>query len=211
MNRKTIPLAGCSAVAMLMLLPAMAKPLLGQERGSVAKGAREYGNLCGSCHNARSPLERTDRQWVTIMNHMRVRANLTGDQVRDVLAFLQATNTDPRERAPLEGAGAGAPTAGEPGELSSFTPSTDVAVIAEGERLLSQKACLGCHVIGSQGGQLGPSLNGVVQRKGVEFVWQKVADPTINNATSLMPNFGLSEEEIAAIIAFLNTLDGGDE
>ncbi|MEE8494403.1 MAG: c-type cytochrome, partial [Nitrospirales bacterium] len=148
---------------------------------------------------------------VTIMNHMRVRANLTGDQVRDVLAFLQAANTDPRERAPLEAAGAGAPTAGEPGELSSFTPSTDVAVIAEGERLLSQKACLGCHVIGSQGGQLGPSLNGVVQRKGVEFVWQKVADPTINNATSLMPNFGLSEEEIAAIIAFLNTLDGGDE
>ena len=55
MNRKTILLAGCSAVAMLVLLPAMAKPLLGQERGSVAKGAREYGNLCGSCHNARSP------------------------------------------------------------------------------------------------------------------------------------------------------------
>ena len=208
MNGRMLLESRWRTAAVLLLLSSVAGPLSAQERGSVAKGARQYGAVCGSCHNARSPLERTDRQWVTIMNHMRVRANLTGDQVRDVLAFLQATNTDPRERAPLEGAGAPAPAAGLP---VSLTPSTDPEIIADGERLVSQKACLGCHVVGKQGGQVGPSLNGVVQRKGVEFVWQKVADPTINNATSLMPNFGLSEEEIAAIIAFLNTLDGGDE
>ncbi len=208
MNGRMLLESRWRTAAVLLLLSSVAGPLSAQERGSVAKGARQYGAVCGSCHNARSPLERTDRQWVTIMNHMRVRANLTGDQVRDVLAFLQATNTDPRERAPLEGAGATAPAAGLP---VSLTPSTDPEIIADGERLVSQKACLGCHVVRKQGGQVGPSLNGVVQRKGVEFVWQKVADPTINNATSLMPNLGLSEEEIAAIIAFLNTLDGGDE
>ena len=67
-----------------------------QDGDQVSEGARVYGTTCGSCHNARSPLERTDRQWTVIVNHMRARANLTGSETRAVLAFLQATNTVPR-------------------------------------------------------------------------------------------------------------------
>ena len=63
-----------------------------QDGDLVSEGARVYGTTCGSCHNARSPLERTDRQWTVIVNHMRARANLTGSETRAVLAFLQATN-----------------------------------------------------------------------------------------------------------------------
>lgn len=170
---------------------------------SVAEGARVYGNMCGRCHNARSPLERTDREWVTIVNHMRVRANLTGKQVRDVVAFLQATNADPRQEVALPGqpgvpVGARAPGRG---------PASDnPEVIARGRTLVQQSACLGCHVVGTEGSQVGPSLNGIVLRRGPDFVRQKLAEPTFNNATSMMPNFGLTEEQIEAIVAYLNTL-----
>ena len=172
---------------------------------SVSEGARVYGTTCGRCHNPRSPLERRDREWVTIANHMRVRANLTGKQVRSVLAFLQATNSDPRERVLLP-EGPGARQAGAGTQLRTGAASSDPQVIARGKALTDEKACLGCHVIGSGGGPVGPSLNGVLNRRDAEYVRRKVADPTFDNATSMMPNFGLTPEQIEAIVAFLASL-----
>ncbi len=188
-------------LAVLLLLPGVAAAQA--NGGDVAEGARVYGDMCGRCHNPRSPLERTDRDWVTIANHMRVRANMSGKQLQDVLAFLQATNTDPRERAPIGGG-----AAAEAGALGSGAPSTDPEVIARGEELVAQNACLGCHVIGKAGGNVGPRLNGIMKRREPEFVRRKLADPTLDNTTSMMPNFGLSSEEIEAILAYLATLDG---
>lgn len=177
--------------------------LAAQAQDDVATGAKVYGDMCGRCHNARSPLERTDREWVTIANHMRVRANLTGGQLRAVLAFLQATNSDPSEVA--------APSAPTPQHLPSPDQTgpvaTDSASVAQGRALMQAKACVGCHVIGSAGGKVGPALNGVVARRGAAFVRQKLADPAFNNATSMMPNFGLTQAEIEAVTAYLATLD----
>jgi mono/diheme cytochrome c family protein len=171
-------------------------PGLTQQAGSVVEGARIYGDVCGTCHNPRSPLERSDRDWVTIVNHMRVRANMSGQQARDVLAFLQATNQDPRQEAniPRE---TGDPAIGvqQAGE------------VAQGERLVGEKACLGCHIIGDGGGNIGPSLNGVVSRKGADDVARKIVDPTFDSSTSMMPNFGLSEEEAGWITAYLATVN----
>ncbi len=197
--------AAVVALALLMIAPPQA---VAQESNAIAEGARVYGETCGLCHDARSPLERSDRDWVTIINHMRVRANMTGDQVRNVLAFLQATNTDPSERTPLPGGES--PAAVGPGEqrAAGAAVSKDPAVIARGESLVAQRACLGCHVVGKAGGQIGPTLNGVVSRRGADYVRDKMEDPTFDNKTSMMPNFGLSAEEIAAIMAFLATLNG---
>jgi len=176
------------------------------QSNAIAEGARVYGATCGRCHNPRSPLERSDRDWVTIANHMRVRANLTGQQVRSVLAFLEATNNDPAQPSELATGGAQAPA-----RATAERPvSTDAATIARGHTIVQQKACLGCHVIGNTGGNIGPSLNGVVGRRGATLVWHKLADPTFNNATSMMPNFGLSDDQIEAIVAYLNTLNGGE-
>jgi len=44
------------------------------------------------CHNARDPQEFRDDLWKPIVTHMRVRAGLTGQEARDILAFLQASN-----------------------------------------------------------------------------------------------------------------------
>jgi hypothetical protein len=52
-------------------------------------GAELYSMHCNRCHPERYPTERTAAQWKTIMLHMRVRANLPGDQARLILKYLQ--------------------------------------------------------------------------------------------------------------------------
>ena len=64
----------------------------------VAYGAEVYGYSCGRCHNARAAVERTDRAWEAVVDHMRVRANLTGGEARAVTAFMRALNLAPSER-----------------------------------------------------------------------------------------------------------------
>ena len=192
------------AAAMLTVTGLAATDLTGQESAGrqVAKGASVYGTMCGRCHNPRSPLERTDREWVVIVNHMRVRGNLTGKEARSVVAFLQSTNTDPRRTVVTEGA---VPATEE--TVTSGPAATDAESIAEGKSLIDQKACLGCHVIGNAGGSVGPGLNGVVGSKGAAFVRRKLANPPFNNAASMMPNFGLTSEQIEAILAYLARLE----
>lgn len=175
---------------------------------AVGKGAAVYGSMCGRCHNPRSPLERSDRDWVTIVNHMRIRGNLTGGQVRSVLAFLQATNSDPSRPSPIVSTPAATARHLEPTEDPI---STDPALISLGEVLLTQRACIGCHLIGGAGGNVGPSLDGVTSRRDVRFLRQKLIDPTVGNATSMMPNLGLTGDEIEAILAFLASLGEDDE
>ncbi len=51
-------------------------------------------------------------------------------------------------------------------------------------------------------------MNDLVGRQGARFVRQKLMDPTFNNRNSMMPNFGLTQEQIDAVIAYLATLNG---
>ncbi len=64
-----------------------------QDPSIIAKGAGLWASNCTRCHNARSPMERNDRSWVTVVNHMRARANLTKSEARAIAAYLQAVNT----------------------------------------------------------------------------------------------------------------------
>ncbi len=57
-----------------------------------ARGAQAWANNCSRCHNMRDPKELRDDQWRAAVAHMRVRAGLTGQEARDVLAFLQGSN-----------------------------------------------------------------------------------------------------------------------
>lgn len=118
--------------------------LHGQSPEDVAKGAEVWAGTCMRCHNARPSAERTDAQWVTIVNHMRARANLTRTQARSVTVFLQATNlpegptanlpTPPQGEASGEvGEGGGQPEAAEAGEASAEVtePSGEVTIDPE--------------------------------------------------------------------------------
>ena len=59
---------------------------------SVTSGGETWSQVCGECHNLRPPSEYSDNQWAVAVHHMRVRAPLTGQQQKDILRFLQASN-----------------------------------------------------------------------------------------------------------------------
>jgi mono/diheme cytochrome c family protein len=68
-------------------------PAAGVTRASlVTTGGTLWGKTCGQCHNLRPPSEYSDAQWAVAVHHMRVRVPLTGQEQRDILAFLQASN-----------------------------------------------------------------------------------------------------------------------
>lgn len=62
------------------------------KKGDVGRGAKAWVDNCVRCHDARDPKELRDDQWITTTYHMRIRAGFTGQQVRDVIAFLQMSN-----------------------------------------------------------------------------------------------------------------------
>jgi len=55
-------------------------------------GVQLWSDNCMRCHNSRPPEEFSAAQWETIVNHMRLRANLTGEESREIVAFLKASN-----------------------------------------------------------------------------------------------------------------------
>ena len=61
--------------------------------GDLAAGAKQWADNCGRCHNVRDPRDLRDDQWITTAFHMRIRAGLTGQDTRNILTFLQESNT----------------------------------------------------------------------------------------------------------------------
>jgi len=59
----------------------------------LANGAKVWAETCMRCHNVRTPDNLSKRAWIYSMNHMRVRAGLTGQETRDVLAFILSSKT----------------------------------------------------------------------------------------------------------------------
>jgi hypothetical protein len=53
-------------------------------------GAQLWAENCIRCHNIRSPSNYSPAQWEVVMTHMRVRANLTPEEHKKILAFLKA-------------------------------------------------------------------------------------------------------------------------
>ncbi|UFS62870.1 hypothetical protein LOH54_01770 [Sulfurimonas sp. HSL-3221] len=56
--------------------------------GDPVNGAKVWADTCVRCHNIRPPSNLSERAWRISMQHMRVRANLTGKEARDTLAFI---------------------------------------------------------------------------------------------------------------------------
>ncbi len=58
----------------------------------LAVGGKMWSQRCGQCHNLRPASEYSDAQWAAAMHHMRIRVPLTGEEHKNILIFLQATN-----------------------------------------------------------------------------------------------------------------------
>ncbi len=149
-----------------------------------ARGASLYSANCGRCHNPRGPGEFSDGHWPLIMAHMRTVARIPGAQAREVQAFLLASNNPPARAVSLRTA---------PG--------------LSGEQLLGQFGCRGCHQIGGTGGTIGPSLEGLFDRRSEAWVRDQIQHPQAHNPRTVMPELGLSNAEARAIVEALQRME----
>src|SRR5690349_19105491 len=53
-------------------------------------GEELWSNNCMRCHNIRPPTMYSNAQWEVIAHHMRLRANITGQEQRAIVEFLQS-------------------------------------------------------------------------------------------------------------------------
>jgi hypothetical protein len=65
-------------------------------------GGHVFAMYCGSCHNARSLAERPFSNYKNVATHMRVRANLTGKESAELVAWLRRWHDVPPPTPPVE-------------------------------------------------------------------------------------------------------------
>lgn len=87
-------------------------------------GAQLWANTCARCHNMRDPGDFRDQNWRPIVAHMRVRAALTGEDARQILAFLQRSNQPNVQRVAA---------------VSTTEPAADLGAA------IYQRDCAACH------------------------------------------------------------------
>jgi len=95
--KRSIQFGTAGALAVVVALGAMTVSSVARSddkstTGDVGRGARAWAENCMRCHNARDPREFRDDLWKPVIYHMRVRGGLTGQQTRDILAYIQASN-----------------------------------------------------------------------------------------------------------------------
>ena len=80
-----------------------------------------------------------------------------------------------------------------------------VSCAPDGAKLFQNKGCINCHRFKGVGGSICPDLTDVTKRRSDAWIRQQLKDPTVNNPNSKMPNVGLSDKEIDAIISYLKS------
>jgi cytochrome c5 len=166
--------------------------------GDAARGGKIWAETCNRCHNMRSPTDLTDEQWVASVSHMRVRASLTGQQARDVLAFLQSANgiaNVSSKATPM------AMTVADSGELDAAGMGQSVY----------EASCIACHGANGQG-----AFPGVPDFTSAEGPLSKSNDTLLRNVVngfqspgSPMPmpprggNGQLTDVELSATIQYI--------
>jgi sulfur oxidation c-type cytochrome SoxX len=81
--------------------------------------------------------------------------------------------------------------------------------VDKGRKLFFSQNCYGCHRIdGLSEGTLGPDLTEVGKKWKLDYLWESVVDPKANIATSFMPKFKLSDDDVKALVIFLKSRRG---
>jgi len=201
--RSVLCIAAIVFLALALLQPVHADDSV----GDVTAGAKAWAGNCSRCHNMRGPQEFQDQYWRVIVSHMRVRAGLTGQEARDILAFLQASNhptgTQISQSKPVDL---------PPEKAVGMSQADDLA----GANIY-QQTCVACHGADGKG-----ALPGVADftapdgplRKSDQELFQSILNGFQSPGSPLaMPakggNPNLSDIDIIAVIAHLRTTFDG--
>ncbi|NTU63323.1 MAG: cytochrome c [Chloroflexi bacterium] len=77
--------------------------------------------------------------------------------------------------------------------------------IASGAQLVDRYECRKCHRIGDSGALKAPELTSVAQRLDEKTLRTWLENPQAIKGNTAMPNFRLSDSEIEALLAYLQT------
>jgi sulfur oxidation c-type cytochrome SoxX len=81
--------------------------------------------------------------------------------------------------------------------------------VNHGRKLFFAMNCYGCHRIdGLSEGTLAPDLTEAGKKFRVDYLWESIVDPRANLATSFMPKFNLTDDEVKALVIFLKSRHG---
>ncbi len=201
--RSVMPIAAIVFLAIALLKPVHADDSV----GDVPAGAKAWAANCSRCHNMRGPQEFQDQYWRVIVSHMRVRAGLTGQEARNIVAFLQASNHPTGVQISES-----KPVALPPEKAVDMSQADEVA----GANIY-QQTCIACHGADGKGALPGvadfTAPNGPLS-KSVQALFQNIKNGFQSPGAALaMPAKGgnpdLSDADILAVIAHLRTTFGG--
>jgi mono/diheme cytochrome c family protein len=82
-------IVGCESAGSAPRALAETQAAGGGDTSEVGKGGAElWSQNCGRCHNLRPPNSFSSTQWDVITLHMRIRANLTAEEYRQIRDYL---------------------------------------------------------------------------------------------------------------------------
>lgn len=87
-------------------------------------------------------------------------------------------------------------------EVPAVPVSASQELAVQGKQLWQQHNCSSCHQLYGLGGYLGPDLTNVISDRGIPY-----SKAIMQGGTGTMPDFKLSEQDINALLAFLEHAD----
>jgi mono/diheme cytochrome c family protein len=91
--------------------------------------------------------------------------------------------------------------------LEAAVPS-GASELARGKTLYEDLGCRGCHIIGGQGGYVGPDLSAAGSRLRPGWVVAFLLDPERWKRATLQPDYALARDEAEALAAYVTSLRG---
>jgi cytochrome c553 len=80
------------------------------------------------------------------------------------------------------------------------------APVAEGRRVFQDQGCYGCHAIGQTGTPIGPDLSHIGAKHNRSYLIGWLRDPSSQKPTAHMPKLTLTDAEVQALAAYLDSL-----
>lgn len=94
----------------------------------------------------------------------------------------------------------------QPGKQPGSQPVVRVAQVAIKPPVIFQQLCKACHSVDGQGGRVGPALDRVGKKYNPAYLEKWLADPQAVKPGTRMPKLPLSEQHLAALVAYLSQL-----
>jgi len=138
------------------------------------------------------------RSWLKKPGGQMPNPHLSDQEVEDLVAFLSwVAEIDTNNWPP-------APLGATPIAPGTPPPGQDLA--AQGATLFQSKGCTACHGRQGEGTAIAPSLEGISTKYDTDYLRRWLKDPAAVKPGATMPNLGLSEAEVEALIAHLQRL-----